>query len=251
MLPILHNITNQIFTNIAQYYISNITQYSFGGIQCQYYSTLPILLNITYSILLNIPNPHWSLKTVVFLFNMCQYSSILQAISNILQYSSILPEQLGDGGSGLSTWRAGRAPADHCRFRVTHATDRPGASVPAIDTVTGTELEWDAQRQCLPIRVGTARAHDAGPQWPLKPRINEDDGPRRRTNAEGSIAGAAAGPGPRPAVRWRRGPARARTQSERPSGLRLSSSSSHCSVLAAAVLSNDLSLCDSSSDQDR
>ena len=29
---------------------------------------------------------------------MCQYSSILQAISNIPQYSSILPEQLGDAG---------------------------------------------------------------------------------------------------------------------------------------------------------
>ena len=37
------------------------------------------------------------MKTVLFQFNMCQYSSILQAITNILQYSSILPEQLGDG----------------------------------------------------------------------------------------------------------------------------------------------------------
>ena len=42
---------NQIFTNIHQYYIFNIAQYSIGGIQYQYYSILPILLNITYSIL--------------------------------------------------------------------------------------------------------------------------------------------------------------------------------------------------------
>ena len=31
---------------------------------------------------------------------MCQYSSILQAISNVHQYSEILPEQLADVFSG-------------------------------------------------------------------------------------------------------------------------------------------------------
>ena len=100
-LPIIHNITilhnitnitNQIFTNITQYYISNTTQYYTGGIQYQYYSILPILpilLIQYYSIFL-------TLKTVLFQFKMCQYTLILQAISNIPQYSSILPEQLGD-----------------------------------------------------------------------------------------------------------------------------------------------------------
>ena len=71
----------------------------------QYYSILLILLIQYYSILL-------TLKTVLFQFNMCQYSSILQATSNIHQYSSILPEQLGDGqvhrdSDWLSHWLAG------------------------------------------------------------------------------------------------------------------------------------------------
>ena len=56
ILPTLHNITNQRFTNITQYCTSNITQYSIRGSQYQYYSILLKLLNYTYSIFLNIPN---------------------------------------------------------------------------------------------------------------------------------------------------------------------------------------------------
>ena len=82
ILPILHNITHQRFTNITQYYISNITQYSIGGIQYQYYSILPILLNITYSILLNIPNPQNCAFPI-------QYVSIFINITSHFQYSSI------------------------------------------------------------------------------------------------------------------------------------------------------------------
>ena len=89
MLTILHNFTNQILPNMTQYYISNITQYSIGGMQYQYYS---ILLIQYYSTVL-------TRKTGLFQSNMCQYSSILQAISNLHQYSSISPEQLRDGSS--------------------------------------------------------------------------------------------------------------------------------------------------------
>ena len=81
ILPILHNITHQRFTNITQYYISNITQYSIGGIQYQHYSILPISLNITYSILLNISN----LQNCAF---PIQYMSIINNISSNFQYSS-------------------------------------------------------------------------------------------------------------------------------------------------------------------
>ena len=86
--PLLHNITNQIFTNITQYYISNITQYSLaiGGVKYQYYSILPILLNIPYSIL----KIFLIVKNVLFQFNMCQIAlSIFLIITSQLQYSSI------------------------------------------------------------------------------------------------------------------------------------------------------------------
>ena len=82
ILPILHNITNQRFTNISQYYISNITQYYICGIQYQYYSILLILLNITYSILLNIPNPQNCAFPI-------QYVSIFINTTSHSQYSSI------------------------------------------------------------------------------------------------------------------------------------------------------------------
>ena len=55
----------------------------------QYYSILPILLNITYSISLNIPNPQNCAFPI-------QYVSIFSNIISHFQYSSILPEQLGD-----------------------------------------------------------------------------------------------------------------------------------------------------------
>ena len=105
----------------------NITQYY------QYYS---ILLIQYYSIFL-------TLKTVLFQFNMCQYSSILQAISNIRQYSSILPEQLGDGQaqseSGtmapprpLTAPRSARAAfrPESVRFNADSLTAGPGARGP-------------------------------------------------------------------------------------------------------------------------
>ena len=115
ILLILHNIIHQRFTNITQFYISNITQYSIGDIQYQFYSILPILLTQYYSIFLN-------LKTVLFQFNMCQYSSILQAISNIHQYPTLNPQyhlsnlemlylKLIPGGRSLGpAARAGAAP---------------------------------------------------------------------------------------------------------------------------------------------
>ena len=111
ILPILHNITNQRFTNITQYYISNITQYSIGGIKYQYYSILLILLNITYSILLNIPNP----QNCAFPIQYVSIFIILQAISNIPQYSSILAEQLG----GKSTqWKPVKSARNHCEGQI-------------------------------------------------------------------------------------------------------------------------------------
>ena len=85
ILPILHYVTNQRFTNITQYYISNITQYSMGGIQYQYYSILPILLKLTSSILLNIQNFQncvFSIQCV----NIHQYYKPLPIFINITQY---------------------------------------------------------------------------------------------------------------------------------------------------------------------
>ena len=95
ILPISHNITNQVFTNITQYYISNITQYSICGIMVfsinitQYFQYYSILLIQYYSIL-----P--TFKAVLFQLNMYQYSSTLQATSNFHQYYLILFEHLAD-----------------------------------------------------------------------------------------------------------------------------------------------------------
>ena len=93
-MPILLNITN--ITQYYQYYsilhAKVILERSWILLKCYpYYSILPTSkLRIQYYSIFR------TLKTVLFQFKLCQYSSILQAISKIHQYSLILPEQLAD-----------------------------------------------------------------------------------------------------------------------------------------------------------
>ena len=94
MSSIIFNIKFPIFINITQYYFFNNTQYYISKVYIQYYIILPIDFNIIYSIQPNYSHKYSEPSKTRFSDSMCQYSSILQAISNIHQYSSILPEQL-------------------------------------------------------------------------------------------------------------------------------------------------------------
>ena len=153
--PILLNIKFPILLNIPLVIFNmNITQYY------QYYS---ILLFQYYSIFL-------TLKLCFFIYNMCQYSSILQATSNIHQYSSILPEQLGNVADDVQGPPAGLVTvAEPGTGRMTilgpgpagppAAWRRPGASLQAraLPAMSSAALA-DPDRRLHTVTVS---------QWPL------------------------------------------------------------------------------------